>query len=91
MGRHTTDMSSLGRAWAIGMDLVIYLIAGGLLGYGLDRVFHTYPTLMLIMGAFGLAAGLLRFIREAMMLNRDMARTVEDLPPAPDEDDESEE
>jgi len=68
-----TDMTSLGQAWAIGMDLVIYLIAGGLIGYGLDALFKTGPWLMLIMALLGLASGLLRFIRDALKLNREMA------------------
>lgn len=72
-GSNKTDMSSLGQAWAIGMDLVIYLIAGGLIGFGLDYLFKTGPWLMLVMGFLGLASGLLRFIRDAMKLNRDMA------------------
>lgn len=72
-----TDMSSLGRAWAVGMDLVIYVIAGGLLGFGLDTLFKTGPWLMIVFGILGLASGMLRFIREAMVLNREMTRKAE--------------
>lgn len=69
-----TDYTNLGRAWAIGMDLVIYIVAGGLIGFGLDWIFKTGPLLMIVVGILGLAAGVLRFIREAMALNRQMAR-----------------
>lgn len=69
-----SDMSSLGRAWAVGMDLVIYVIAGGLLGFGLDLLFGTRPWLMIVFGLLGLASGMLRFIREAMVLNRQVTR-----------------
>jgi hypothetical protein len=69
-----TDLSSVGRAWAIGMDLVVYVIAGGVLGWGLDLLFKTGPLLMVIFGLLGLASGMLRFIREALVLNRETTR-----------------
>ncbi len=84
-------MSAMGRAWAIGMDLVIYLIAGGLIGYGLDWLFGTFPIFMILMGAMGLASGLLRFVREALQLNREMSRSIADLPPLEVEDKEIDE
>lgn len=68
------DLTTRGQAWAIGMDLVIYLIAGGLIGFGLDYLFKTGPMLMLIMAGLGLASGLLRFIRDALRLNRQMTK-----------------
>ncbi len=69
------NMSQIGRAWALGTDLVINLIAGGLLGYGLDWIFGTGPILMVVFGLFGLAFGMLRFIRDALKFNREMTMT----------------
>lgn len=87
----STDISALGRAWAIGMDLVIYLIAGGLIGFGLDYLFKTGPLLMILIGLLGLASGLFRFVREALQLNRQMSGTVKDVPPLEEEEEKSNE
>ena len=77
----------IGRAWSLGTNLVINLVAGGLLGFGLDWIFNTKPILMIVFGLFGLAFGMLRFIREALRLNREMARSMRGIPKA-DEPDE---
>ncbi len=66
------DMNSMGRAWSLGWDLVINLVAGGLLGYGLDWLFKTGPVLMIVFGLFGLAYGMLQMIREALASNQAM-------------------
>jgi F0F1-type ATP synthase assembly protein I len=70
---NSTDFTTLGRAWAIGLDLVIYVVAGGLIGLVLDWVFGIGPTMLIVMALLGLAAGVLRFVREAMALNKEMA------------------
>lgn len=75
-----TDMSQLGRAWAISIDLVSNLAAGLLLGAGIDWLIHkisghqTFPILMLVFAGLGFASGLLRFFRETARLNREMSR-----------------
>lgn len=75
-----TDMSQLGRAWAISLDLVSNLVAGLLLGAGIDWLVlkisghKTFPILMLVFAGLGFASGLLRFFRETARLNREMSR-----------------
>jgi len=62
------------------MDMSVNLLAGGLLGAGLDWVmlklfgWRSFPILMLVFAGLGLAGGFLRFLREAMRLNRELSR-----------------
>jgi ATP synthase protein I len=69
------DMNQMARAWSMGMDMFVNLLAGGILGFGLDWLFGTYPILMLVFGLLGLAFGMLKFIREALRLNREVTGT----------------
>ena len=62
--RHET-MGALGAAWRMSMELVAALVVGGLLGLGLDRVFHTAPWIMVIGLMFGFAAGVRNAVRTA--------------------------
>lgn len=59
------------RAWALAMDLVYGVIAGGVVGYVLDRfVFGTSPWLTLSLSLVMLVGGMIRFVRAANRLNR---------------------
>ena len=57
------DQSSLGLTFAFSV-----LIGFGV-GFGLDRLFHTRPWLMLVFSALGLAAGFVNLLR-AVRLGR---------------------
>lgn len=87
-----TDMGQFARAAAIAWDLAANLIAGLLLGAGLDWLgkklfgWQTFPILMLVFGGLGLAYGMLHFFREAGRLNRELARDWKrEHPPKPPE------
>lgn len=73
-------MGQFARATAIAWDLSANLAAGLLLGAGLDWLgkkmfgWDTFPILMLVMGGFGFAYGMLHFFREAGRLNRELSR-----------------
>ncbi len=62
------------RAWALALEMSYSVIAGALIGYGIDWYFGTLPwwTLGLCLG--GLVFGMVRFIREANRLNRESSR-----------------
>jgi len=67
-------MTQMARAWAMGLDMFVNLLAGGILGFGLDWLFGTYPILMLVFGLLGLGVGMLKFLREALQLNKEMSK-----------------
>lgn len=55
----------------VGVELVAGVIGGGLIGYGLDRWFDTWPVLFLVFFFLGAAAGMLnayRYIRRVSEL-----------------------
>lgn len=59
------------RAWALAMDLVYGVVAGGVVGFLLDRyVFGTSPWLTLGLSLAMLVGGMIRFVRAANRLNR---------------------
>jgi ATP synthase protein I len=54
----------------VGIELVAGVIGGGLIGYGLDRWFETWPFLFILFFFLGAAAGMLnayRYIRRASL------------------------
>jgi len=60
------------RAWAVGLNLVISTIVGGLMGYGLDYAMDSWfgvktaPWLLFIFAIFGIIAG----FKDLIMLAR---------------------
>jgi ATP synthase protein I len=53
----TKDGRAMGDGASIGYEFLAYVISGGLLGYGVDRVFGLLPLGLLSGMVFGLAAG----------------------------------
>ena len=45
-------------------ELVAGIVVGGAIGYGLDRLFHTKPLFLILLGLFGTAGGFWNIIRE---------------------------
>jgi len=60
-------LATLARQLAMAMELpfvlVASVVAGGLLGYGLDYWLHTQPICMLIGGGLGFVAGIRELLR----------------------------
>ena len=58
----------LGRGMSMAMRVVSELIAGiavgGAIGYGLDRLLHTKPLFLIVLGLVGTAGGFWNIIRE---------------------------
>lgn len=57
------------------MDPVYGLIGMGLLGFGIDKLAGTGYTWTAVCSIVGLVAGMVRFIREAVRLSNDEARS----------------
>ena len=51
---------------SIGVEMMACVLVGAFGGYGLDRLFHTKPWLMIIGFVFGAAAGFLSLFRFVM-------------------------
>jgi ATP synthase protein I len=51
-------------------ELVVALLVGGAIGWGLDRVFGSRPFLLIIFVLLGAAAGIRNVVREANDLNK---------------------
>jgi ATP synthase protein I len=81
-----TDGAALGQAMRIGIDLVVGIAAGGLIGWALDRWLGTAPWMMLVFLILGFAAGLMNVIRTARRMQPKVLPG-QDLP-AGDDDDE---
>jgi len=65
--------TSLGIAFRFSTELFAALIVGAAIGWGLDRLFKTAPTLMLVFGILGVAAGIRNVIRAAKEINAQIA------------------
>ncbi len=52
-------------AMRLGVELVAAMVIAVAIGWGLDRLFHTKPWLMLVMVPVGMAAGLRNLVRAA--------------------------
>jgi ATP synthase protein I len=78
--------SLLGYAFRIGTELVVGVVVGGAIGWGLDRWLGTHFLLFAFL-VIGIGAGFLNVFRGARAMNAEMAKG----PPAPsvpdDEDD----
>ncbi len=60
-----SDGSLLGMAWRLSTELLVSVLVGTGLGYGLDKLFGTKPWFLLIGLGFGFAAGIKSVLRTA--------------------------
>ena len=68
-----------------GLEFGMSIVVGGFLGFWFDKYLGTAPWGLLIMGAFGFAAGVLGMIRAYRQLTADAAKMMEE-PEGSDED-----
>jgi F0F1-type ATP synthase assembly protein I len=61
-----TEPESLNQS-TLGLTFAFSVLVGFGIGFGLDRLFHTSPWLMLIFAALGLAAGFVNLLRAARL------------------------
>lgn len=66
-----TNRPSGGRAMQIGSELIAGVVAGGLVGYGLDVWWGTKPLWFLIFFLLGIVAGLLNVLRTARKMQKE--------------------
>ncbi len=90
-----TKAGGRGSAYGFGFrlisDLIVGVLAGFFIGWGLDKLLHTSPWLLLIFTPIGMAAGILNVIRAAQSAEakRYLEETRADsIPPVGDDDDD---
>ncbi len=62
--------NSANLGWRMILELVIGMLGGVLLGFGLDHVFGTRPIFLIIMALFGFAGGIRAMMRTAKELDK---------------------
>jgi ATP synthase protein I len=58
-----SSYKAINLAMRLGVELVAAMVIAVVIGWGLDKVFHTSPWLMIVMVPVGMAAGLRNLIR----------------------------
>lgn len=66
---HSNDGSLLGMAWRLSTELVVSVLVGAGLGYGLDKLFGTAPWLLIVGLGFGFATGIRGVMRVAAKMD----------------------
>ena len=66
---HSNDGSLLGMAWRLSTELVVSVLVGAGLGYGLDKLFDTQPWILVIGLGFGFATGIRGVLRTAARMD----------------------
>ena len=57
-------------AWRMVVELVVGVLVGGAMGWGLDALFGTLPLFLIVMGLFGFAAGVRTMMHSARELGQ---------------------
>jgi ATP synthase protein I len=65
-----SGQSAVNLAMRLGVELVAAMVIAVVIGWGLDRLFHTKPWLMVLMVPVGMVAGLRNLIRAVGPANR---------------------
>jgi len=65
----TTDGSILGQAWRMSTELVVSVVVGLGLGYGVDTIFGSKPWGILVGLCFGFAAGIMAVLRTSAKMD----------------------
>ena len=63
-------ISSANMGWRMILELVVGMLLGILLGFGLDYLFDTRPVFLIIMALFGFAGGIRAMMRTAKELDK---------------------
>ena len=63
-------ISSTNMGWRMILELVVGMLLGILLGFGLDYLFDTRPVFLIIMALFGFAGGIRAMMRTAKELDK---------------------
>lgn len=64
------EYTAMSMAWRMIIELVMSIVIGGAMGWGLDTLFGTMPLFLIVFVLFGLAAGVRLMLRTAKEMDR---------------------
>ena len=64
------EFTATSMAWRMVIELVMSIMIGGAMGWGLDTLFGTLPLFLIVFVMLGLAAGVRMMLRTAHDMNR---------------------
>ena len=65
------EYTAASMAWRMVIELVMAIVIGGAMGWGLDTLFGTVPLFLVVFVMFGFAAGVRLMLRTAAEMQRD--------------------
>ena len=68
--RRREEYAAASMAWRMVIELVMAIVIGGAMGWGLDTLLGTMPLFLIVFVLFGLAAGVRLMLRTAQEMNR---------------------
>ena len=80
--------TGMGIAYRFMSELVVALVAGGAIGWGLDRLFGTRPILLIVFVLLGAGAGVRNVVYAASKLNQATVAEADQVSAADDDDEE---
>jgi ATP synthase protein I len=66
-----SEYTAAAMAWRMVIELVMAIVIGGAMGWGLDTLFGTMPLFLIVFVLFGFAAGVRLMLRTAQEMQRD--------------------
>ncbi|HUS98232.1 MAG TPA: AtpZ/AtpI family protein [Hyphomicrobiaceae bacterium] len=83
---HGERGAAMGQAFKIAIELVVGVVFGGLIGWGLDRFFSTSgPWFLILFLVLGFAAGMMNVIRTAQRMQARAEHLQRSAPSIPDD------
>ncbi len=68
----------MSEGWRMVIELVVSVMIGAAMGWGLDRLLGTLPAFLIVMTLLGFAAGVRMMLRSAEEMQKKRARAQED-------------
>lgn len=78
MSKGSSFQQGISFGFRLGVEMLVSIAVGALIGYGLDRLFGTAPWLLAIFILFGGAAGCLTVYRTAATLQQEEEQEIEE-------------
>jgi ATP synthase protein I len=69
-GARRDEIAAASMAWRMVIELVMSIVIGGAMGWGLDTLFGTMPLFLVVFVLFGFAAGVRLMLRTAEEMQR---------------------
>jgi ATP synthase protein I len=73
-GTRRDEYAATSMAWQMVIELIMSIVIGGAMGWGLDTLFGTMPLFLLVFVLLGLAAGVRLMLRTATEMQRKAGR-----------------